>query len=338
MIDLLGCPFCGNADIRFTRHVHAGSGIHYGEDVWSMCCYTCGASVPNRYEEHGRKIMVDAWNRRALSQSNPSPLPVDERHERAIIAELAKARSEFMISDQEIARRVLDAIGSHPCQSNPVVSQGTASVAVNEAGTVAIPDGWQLVPWKCAARNQGTSGGNDPADCNWPICGCDPHADKVIAALQESGLFPQPAAQEPVAVKALPWAEWTNAQRGWQANTVLGQYQVAYLGEHEAWQLFCPGKSSVWSECFSLHPASDAAKAAAKSDYETRIRSALSPPREPAPQVVENTAALKAEIERLREALSEVLPMAEDHWANPENIPEIMNARAALASKETTDV
>lgn len=25
----------------------------------------------------------------------------------------------------------------------------------------------------CAARRQGTAGGNDPADCDWPYCGCD---------------------------------------------------------------------------------------------------------------------------------------------------------------------
>jgi hypothetical protein len=39
----------------------------------------------------------------------------------------------------------------------------------------------------CAARSQGSAGGNDPADCDWPFCGCDPHADKVLAALQECG-------------------------------------------------------------------------------------------------------------------------------------------------------
>jgi hypothetical protein len=26
-------------------------------------------------------------------------------------------------------------------------------------------------------------------DCDWPMCGCDPHADKVIAALQECDLL-----------------------------------------------------------------------------------------------------------------------------------------------------
>jgi hypothetical protein len=28
-------------------------------------------------------------------------------------------------------------------------------------------------------------GANDPQDCDWPVCGCDPYADKVIAALDE---------------------------------------------------------------------------------------------------------------------------------------------------------
>src|SRR5580765_4432377 len=41
----------------------------------------------------------------------------------------------------------------------------------------------------CAALNQGSAGGNDPADCDWPMCGCDPHADKVVAALHEQGLI-----------------------------------------------------------------------------------------------------------------------------------------------------
>ena len=39
--------------------------MHRGEDIWSMCCYGCGAQVPNMYEEHGRKMMVKAWNTRA---------------------------------------------------------------------------------------------------------------------------------------------------------------------------------------------------------------------------------------------------------------------------------
>lgn len=40
---------------------------------------------------------------------------------------------------------------------------------------------------ECATKRQGTAIGNDTADCGWPFCGCDPHADKVIAAIEESG-------------------------------------------------------------------------------------------------------------------------------------------------------
>jgi hypothetical protein len=49
--------------------------------------------------------------------------------------------------------------------------------------------------WKCAARKQSLP---EPADCGWPTCGCDPYADKVIAALEEQGSA-SPVAQEPVA-------------------------------------------------------------------------------------------------------------------------------------------
>lgn len=38
--------------------------------------------------------------------------------------------------------------------------------------------------WKCKARQSSVP---EPQDCDWPVCGCDPYADKVIAALQESG-------------------------------------------------------------------------------------------------------------------------------------------------------
>lgn len=44
-----------------------------------------------------------------------------------------------------------------------------------------------LQGFKCAARAQGTAGGNDPAECDWPACGCDERAMQVIESLQESG-------------------------------------------------------------------------------------------------------------------------------------------------------
>jgi hypothetical protein len=40
--------------------------------------------------------------------------------------------------------------------------------------------------YKCKAQPTA----DPPQDCDWPVCGCDPYADKVIEALQESGKLP----------------------------------------------------------------------------------------------------------------------------------------------------
>lgn len=45
----------------------------------------------------------------------------------------------------------------------------------------------RLTHFSCAATKQCTAGGNEPADCDWPTCGCDGYAERVIEALQESG-------------------------------------------------------------------------------------------------------------------------------------------------------
>ena len=38
--------------------------------------------------------------------------------------------------------------------------------------------------WACKALSSRTDA-NDPQDCDWPVCGCDPYADRVIDALEE---------------------------------------------------------------------------------------------------------------------------------------------------------
>jgi hypothetical protein len=36
----------------------------------------------------------------------------------------------------------------------------------------------------------------EPQDCDWPVCGCDPYADKVLMALEESGALVDRAAHD----------------------------------------------------------------------------------------------------------------------------------------------
>lgn len=38
-------------------------------------------------------------------------------------------------------------------------------------------------PWKCKANRTA----DPPQDCDWPGCGCDPYANKVLEAIEESG-------------------------------------------------------------------------------------------------------------------------------------------------------
>lgn len=68
----------------------------------------------------------------------------------------------------------IDDAGQHYCSFNHLIEYGKLT-------TTTPPS------FNCASRKQGTAGGNDPADCDWPTCGCDEYASKVIAALHESG-------------------------------------------------------------------------------------------------------------------------------------------------------
>ncbi len=56
----------------------------------------------------------------------------------------------------------------------------------------------------CAARKQSLP---EPADCDWPVCGCDPYADKVIAALEESGAL-KDQSQHPAPIAGLEPVAW----------------------------------------------------------------------------------------------------------------------------------
>lgn len=53
---------------------------------------------------------------------------------------------------------------------------------------------WSRPPavFQCGARRSGSfqvPGGGDPQECDWPTCGCDDYAMKVIEALEESGFL-----------------------------------------------------------------------------------------------------------------------------------------------------
>lgn len=85
--------------------------------------------------------------------------------------------------------RVVKALEGVPVRDDSDPGGELDRLRLIEAARAAISALGEPTAWHCASR----SGGGDPtgvqADCDWPVCGCDPYADKVIAALQESGLL-----------------------------------------------------------------------------------------------------------------------------------------------------
>jgi hypothetical protein len=78
-----------------------------------------------------------------------------------------------------IALRAINTFGAQLNYDQPAVKE--AMQTLQTACTEGV--------FKCKARSA-NMGANDPQECNWPLCGCDPYADKVVAALQEHGWEP----------------------------------------------------------------------------------------------------------------------------------------------------
>lgn len=102
-------------------------------------------------------------------------------------------------------------------------------------------------------------------------------------------------------VRALEWMPSKTSYT--QANCVLGQYQITFLGEFECWQLSAPHKQGTdWKDGFTRHASKSAAKAAAQADYERRILAALTPAPQPVGVIMDGWVDDKTFIEPLTPA------------------------------------
>jgi hypothetical protein len=69
----------------------------------------------------------------------------------------------------------------------PTIAQLEAILNSEDDSLVYVKRDGSVTTWECKARPWIKS--DPPQDCDWPTCGCDPAASKVIAALQEQGLL-----------------------------------------------------------------------------------------------------------------------------------------------------
>lgn len=144
--------------------------------------YYSGPAVVMMAGDTARMLILELVELRQVAQ------PQQPGGEEALVEALLTAKTtETPEGLQYVLIRGLHAMGYAQSQSE---SYELARAAI---AAVRTHEGWQ-----CAARRSGTAGGNDPADCDWPHCGCDEHASKVLESLQEEGLDP-----DSVRVKAL---------------------------------------------------------------------------------------------------------------------------------------
>ncbi len=83
-----------------------------------------------------------------------------------------------------------------------------------------------------------TGSENDLRNCDsWPLCGCDPHADKVIEALNESGLYVVPCSgdcEEMIVAAEAFDAEWYQGCESSEEYARKGRGPEYFMGIYEA--------------------------------------------------------------------------------------------------------
>jgi hypothetical protein len=77
-----------------------------------------------------------------------------------------KVRSD-LIGQIDTLDRLLKKEGRKPIESDDATTRGPKADFICKVKAAGLTD--------------------PPQDCDWPWCGCDPHADRVLAALQEEG-------------------------------------------------------------------------------------------------------------------------------------------------------
>jgi len=196
-LDFIETPDKNGHMIRFVKRSDVLAAISADENL---------AACPPSAQDSGRR--VDEVKPSSCVGEHGSIKTLPEQDWRGMIeavardaVEIAIVRSELTwdesleTSEAEIAQDAADALfGDGTCADEPTRSakQLLAQIGAMEwitASALASSEGPSQ--WKCKAQPTA----DPPQDCDWPVCGCDPYADKVIEALQESRkLAPPPTA------------------------------------------------------------------------------------------------------------------------------------------------
>jgi hypothetical protein len=197
-LTLKPCPFCG-----------AEAEQHPVRDGTKTCCKRCSADVVaynGPGDPGGRMRSAEQWNRRQDSSSERAegrPSPEDmacgvlpPRHDPQCVS-----AGPCLLPEHHDGPHVCDTRdGRRAWQSD------------DDCDCCDVTDPDRCITWTAPERAEGAPAYrcgaiSNPEDCGWPFCGCDPAAEKVLAAIQEHDMeivtrSPPAPAPEPVAVSA----------------------------------------------------------------------------------------------------------------------------------------
>ena len=164
------CPFCGS-------HAKLESSDDDGEYIACQDA-ACGASSNIQYsiKEDGRPLLLERWNRRAEITAQDGPIPD---------CACSKCATRFE-QQYGMIRELEDAIGhcSH-CKFLFDATRCTCELSDKVGRVMAMLT--KRRDFECKAKKSSV---DPPQDCNYPFCGCDSNAERVIKALLECGWSP----------------------------------------------------------------------------------------------------------------------------------------------------
>lgn len=182
---------CGHGDGRGTDHVRGW------EALVKRVKDDCGQDLAD-------KMWADEWEWSDEQPSRPFFLSLSFEAEGLSIIRLspsikiahgipsavwaAKASAAYVVAEQiKIRKKLVEALTAllEAVKSEPAMNEGRKYDQLGIQVHNALDAAWYTPnAWECAGRKQTLP---EPGECSWPTCGCDPQADKVIEALEESG-------------------------------------------------------------------------------------------------------------------------------------------------------
>lgn len=185
---------CGHGDGRGTEHIRGW------DNLITKVRADCGQDL-------AEVMWADEWEWSDEQPSRPFFLSLSFEAEGLSIVRLspsitiakivpsavwaAKASAAFVLAEEiGIRKKLVAALTDllEAVKAEPAMNQGRKydqlGIQVNSALDAAHAASFRTPAWECAGRKQSLP---EPGECDWPVCGCDPQAGKVIAALQESG-------------------------------------------------------------------------------------------------------------------------------------------------------